>query len=174
MLKRLLTTLTLLFSLAAFADSLRAETVSYPEKDPAFTLETPDGWKTKSENGAIMIGGSSDAAVLLQHVSDVKDETSAKAGLPKLAAAAAKTFNMKDAKEVTPVSAAEIGEFEGFATEYKGKDKDGEDAFWQLMIFAPKENDYYLVTVVCSDKDDKKTAADRDAIVKSLKAADSD
>ena len=62
----------------------------------------------------------------------------------------------------------------GFATEYKGKDKDGEDAFWQVMIFSADKEDYYLMTIVCSDKDDKKTMADRDAIVKSVKPASDD
>jgi hypothetical protein len=82
---------------------------------------------------------------------------------------------VEDATVVRPAGPLKVGQFKGFGTEYKGKDKDGEDAFWQVMIFAPKKDDeYYLMTVVCSDKDDKKTAADRDAIVSSVKAPSDD
>lgn len=152
---------------------LRAETVSYPDKDPVFSVEVPDGWHVKHDKGAVMLLPNADAAALLQHVSDVKDADAAKSGLPSLAKSAAKTFSMKDAEVVTPPAEGTFGGFKGFATEYKGKDKDGESAFWQVLIFSPKnDDDYYLVTVVCSDKDDKKTAADRDAIVNSLKPAD--
>jgi hypothetical protein len=155
--------------------ALRAETVSYPEKNPIFSVGVPDGWHVKHDKGAVMLVPSADAAVLLQHVSDVKDAEAAKAGLPALAKGAAKTFSMENATVVTPAGPLKVGEFKGFGTEYKGKDKDGEDAFWQVMIFAPKkDDDYYLMTVVCSDKDDKKTAADRDAIVSSVKAPSDD
>ena len=58
----------------------------------------------------------------------------------------------------------------------KGKDEDGEDAFWQVLIFAPKTEDYHLMTVVGSDKADKKTGGGSrcDAIVNSVKAASDD
>jgi predicted Zn-dependent protease len=153
---------------------LRAETVSYPDKDPVFSVEVPDGWHVKHDKGAVMLVPRADAAVLLQHVSDVKDADAAKTGLPSLAKSAAKTFSMNDTAVVTAPNSIKLGEFQGFAAEYKGKDKDGEDAFWQVIIFSRDNDDYYLMTVVCSDKDDKKTAADRDTIVNSVKATSDD
>jgi predicted Zn-dependent protease len=148
---------------------LHAEAVPYPENDPVFSVEVPDGWHIKREKGALMLAPDADAAVLLQHVSDVKDADSAKAGLPSLAASAAKTFAMVNAEVVTPATSINVGKFNGFATEYKGKDKEGESAFWQVMIFSPGQDDYYLMTIVCSDKDDTKTTADREKIVQSVK-----
>jgi hypothetical protein len=148
---------------------LHAETAPYPENDPVFSVEVPDGWHIKRKAGALMLTPDADAAVLLQHVSDVKDADAAKAGLPSLAASAAKTFSMANAEVVTPAASIDVGKFKGFATEYKGKDKEGEDAFWQVMIFSPEKDDYFVMAIVCSDKDDKKTVADRETIVKSVK-----
>lgn len=116
-----------------------------------------------------MLAGNADAAVLFQHVTDVHDDAEAKTGLKGLADLAAKTFGMTDAEVVTPPTPMQIGTFKGFATEYKGKDKDKEGAFWQCLIFAPQKGNYYVATIVCSDKDDKKTAADRESIIKSIK-----
>ncbi len=162
--------------LVAAAAPLRAETASYPEKDPAFTVEVPEGWGMKRDNGALMLTTKDDAAFLFQQVTDVHDAKTAKAGLPNLAAAAAKVFKLKEGATVTaPPAAMDLGDIKAFGTEYKGKDADNEDAFWQVVIFSPADDkDYYVMTAICSDKTDKKTAPARDAIVKSIKPAGDD
>jgi hypothetical protein len=160
----------LFVALTLAATSLRSETAGYPEKNPAFSVEVPEGWSTKREHGSLMLGApDADAAVLFQHITDVQEDVEAKAGLKPLAEQAAKTFGMTDAKLETPAASIQVGAFKGFATEYKGKDKDGEAAFWQCFIFTPEKGHYYLMTVMCSDKDDKKTADNRNAIVHSIK-----
>lgn len=148
---------------------LRAETVSYPEDKPAFTVNVPEGWQTARKNGSLMLATNADVVVSFQHVTDVHEDAEAKTGLKVLSEQAGKTFGMSDAEVVTPASPMQVGTFKGFAAEYKGKDKDGERAFWQCLIFAPQKGDYYLATIVCSDKDDKKTAPDRESIIKSIK-----
>jgi len=156
---------------ATFAD----DTANYPNEKPAFSVAVPKGWATKRDDGSLMMGApNAHVAVLIQHVSDVKTAAQAKAGMPALAAAAAKTFGMSGAEVVTEASEADIGEFKGVGTEYKGKDGAGEGAFWMVMAFAPDGKDYYLMTIICSDKDDKATAEARDAIVESVKAFKND
>lgn len=152
---------------ATFAD----DTAAFPNDKPIFSVAVPKGWQTKRDGGSLMLGAAdAHVAVLIQHIIDVKSAEQAKTGLPALAAAAAKTFGLTDAEVVTAAEEAEVGEFKGIGTEYKGKDKGGEGATIVLMAFAPDGKDYFLITVVCSDKDDEKTAEARDAIVESVKA----
>lgn len=170
--KSLLPRLGLTFVLCLLsAFPLRGDTLTYPEDKPVFSVEAPDGWHPKREKGSLMLVPSTDAAVLFQQLTDVHDDAAAKSGL-KVAAEklAVNTFGLTGAEAVVPAGPMDVGTFKGFATEYKGKDKDGESTFWQCIAFAPEKGKYYLVTIICSDKDDKATAADRDAIVSSIKA----
>ena len=148
---------------------LRAETANYPEKNPKFSVDVPNGWEAVRDKGTLKLTTNADVVVTFQHVSDAQEDAEAKEGLKTLAEQAGKIFKMTDAEVVTPPGPLQVGMFKGFATEYKGKDQDGQSAFWMCLIFTPEKGNYYLATVVCSDKDDKKTAADRDAIIKSIK-----
>ena len=166
----------LLFALCfitATAVSARAETVSYPEKNPLFTVEVPAGWKAKHENGAITIAAEANAVVLLQHVDNVKDESAAKAAVPQLADLQGKQFNMQGVRIAVPARATQVGDFKGFMIDGRGTDRAGNDTLWQVMIFAAKDDDYYVVTCLWTNDDAEKTAADRAEIFKSLKAATS-
>ncbi|MEO6740658.1 MAG: hypothetical protein ABIP20_10415 [Chthoniobacteraceae bacterium] len=167
------TLLTIVAALPAFIASTvaAADTAGYPNENPVFTVAVPKGWQTKRDGGSLMLGApDAHVAVLVQHISDVKSAAQAKEGLPNLAAAAGKTFGLTEAEVETAAAETDIGEFKGWGTEYKGKDKGGEGAFWVLIAFAPDGKDYYLITIVCSDKDDKATAEARDAIMESVKA----
>jgi hypothetical protein len=150
-----------------------AESVSYPEKGAAFTVDVPSGWQTMFDNGALKIGGPADALVMFQRVTDVNDEARAKSALPRLGEMAAKTFSMKNAEVATPPAAAEVGKFKGFSTTYKGKDTDNDDAVWTVTTFAPTKGDYYVMTVVYPAKSEKESAAERAAVLASVRAADS-
>jgi hypothetical protein len=156
----------------AGAASLRAESVSYPEKNPAFTVDVPANWQTLFENGALkMAPKQGDVLVLFQHVTDVKDEAGAKAGLPRLAEQAGQTFSVKNGEVAVQPMQTDAGKFKTWMTAYRGKDKDNEDAFWYVATFAPKPGDYYLMTVVYSLKDEKNSAADRATIQTSIRPA---
>jgi hypothetical protein len=161
--------LIVICSIGIAVASLAAETVSYPEKDPLFAVEVPSGWKAKHENGAIKITAEVNAIFLLQHVDNVKDEETAQTALPELAALGGKQFKMENVKISDPGRPIRIGDFKGFITDGRGTDKHGNDTLWQVMIFAPKEGDYYLLSCWWTNDDTEKTAADRAGIFKSLK-----
>jgi hypothetical protein len=158
-------------AVAAISSGLAAESVSYPEGNAVFTIDVPKGWEAKHEHGAVkIIAEQADVIFLLQRVSNVKDENTAKEALPELAGVQAKQFALEDMKVAIPTANAEMGDFKGFMTECTGKDRNGKDAFWQLMIFSPKDDDYYLVSCLWAKEDAEKTATDRAQIFKSLKA----
>ena len=144
--------------------SARAETVSYPEKNPLFMMEVPKGWEAKHEHGAVKIVAEANALFLLQHVDNVKDESSAEAALPQLA-------DMQDVKVAVPARAVQMGDFKGLITQLKGRDKAGNETLWQAMIFAAKEDDYYLFTCFWTNDDGPKTATIALIFSKSLKPA---
>ena len=157
--------------IALISVSARAETVSYPEKNSLFSVEVPKGWQAKHENGAITIAAEANAVCLLQHVDNVKDEDTAKVAVAELANLEGKQFNLEGIKITATGRPAQMGSFEGFMAEGRGTDRAGNDTRWKVMIFAAKDNDYYLVTCLWTSDDAEKTAADRAEIFKSLKAA---
>ena len=144
----------------------QAESVNYPEEKPAFTVTVPKGWQVARRNGALILKTNADAAIVFQPVDDVHDDATAMTGLKVLAEHAANAFEMKDAHVLTPSHPAQA--FKGFATEYRGKNGNGEPGFLQCSIFATQKGEYHLASVICSDKDDKTTAADREAIFASI------
>lgn len=161
--------LIVICSIGIAVASLAAETVSYPEEDPLFAVEVPSGWEAKHENGAVKIMGEANAIFLLQHVDNVKDESTAQAAVAELAALEARQFKMENVKIAEPGRPIRIGDFTGFITDGRGTDKHGHDTLWQVMIFAPKEADYYLLSCWWANDDAEKTAADLAGILKSLK-----
>jgi hypothetical protein len=160
-----------IFLAGATTPCLAAETVSYPETTAVFTVDVPNGWEAKHEHGAVRIlAQQADAVFLLQHVDNVKDENTAKEALPELANLQGKQFSLDEIKVTIPTAAAEMGDFKGVLMQCTGKDKHGNDTFWQVMIFAPKSNDYYLMTCLWTEQDAEKTDTDRGNIFRSLKA----
>ena len=134
-------------------------------------MEVPKGWEAKHEHGAVKIVAEANALFLLQHVDNVKDESSAEAALPQLAELEGKQFDMQDVRIGVHGKAVQMGDFKGLITDCAGRDKAGNATLWQAMIFAAKEGDYYLVTCFWTNDDGPKTATDRADIFKSLKAA---
>jgi hypothetical protein len=104
-------------------------------------------------------------------VDNVKDESAAKAAVPQLADLQGKQFNMQGVRIAVPARATQMGDFKGFMIDGRGTDRAGNDTLWQVMIFAAKDDDYYLVTSLWTNDDAEKTAADRAEIFKSLKVA---
>jgi hypothetical protein len=156
--------------LSCVAGRLRAESVSYPEKDPLFRVDVPKGWEAKYQNGAVTISAEANAVILLQYVETVHDDETAKAAIPKLANMQGEQFNMDNMRISYHCRDLEIGAFKGLMTDGRGVDKGGHDTLWQVMIFAPQPGKYYLVTSMWTNEDGEKTLADRNAILQSLKA----
>jgi len=156
--------------LATSLPCLTAETVSYPDDRPVFTVAVPEGWEVRHEHGAVRIIAQANAVFALQHVDNVSDDDTAPVALAELASLQGKQFALEEMKVVRPTAPIQMGDFKGFITECVGKDKHGNDTFWQMMIFSPKDKDYYVATCLWTKDDAEKTAADRVDIFKSLKA----
>ena len=156
------------FVAAAFANA--AVLVPYPEKDPLFTIEVPQGWEVKHEHGAVKLVAQSDAIFVLQHVDNVKNDDTAAVAMADLATLQGKNFSLQDTKVARPTTMTLMGDFKGFIIECTGKSPDGKDTSWQLMLFSAKNEDYYLATAFWANEDAEKTSADRSALFKSLKA----
>lgn len=148
--------------------ALGEDTVSYPEQKPAFALDLPKGWKAKHEDGAVRIEAEANAVFLLQRTETVKDEARAKSGLPEVAEYEGRQFNMQGMKISTHVRDVRMGDFHGFMTDASGTDAHGYVTFWQVFIFAVKD-EYFVVTSLWTSDDGDKTAADRAAVFTSLK-----
>ena len=161
------------FCLSVGAQLSRAETASYPEKNPVFTVEAPIGWQIKRENGALKLIPQANAVCLLQYVENVKDEETARTGLPELTSLEGHQFNLDNLVISAKPKAVRLGDFNGFTTDGRGVDKAGNETFLQTMLVAPKEGVYYLVTCLWTKDDQEKTAADRTAIFNSLKSLNS-
>jgi hypothetical protein len=160
-----------LWAIIQFSISAHADTASYPQNNSLFTIEVAKGWQAKHEHGALKIEAQANALFLVQHVDNVKDESAAKGALPQLAEMEGRQFNMQDVKIAVHGMPVQMGEFKGLMTNCAGRDKAGNETLWQVMIFTPKEDDYYLVTCFWTKEDGEKTATDRAEIFSSLKAA---
>jgi len=157
---------------AAMAQSDRAQTASYPEKNPLFTVEIPNGWQLQRENGAVKLVAQANAVCLLQHVDNVKDEETAQTALPELMQLEGHQFNLNSLVISGKPKVVKLGDFKGFAAIGRGTDKGGGETLWQTMLFAPKEGDYYLVTCFWTKNEEDKTTVDRTSIFTSLKSLD--
>ena len=124
----------------------RAETASYPEKNPLFTVEIPVGWQVQRENGAVKLIAPDNAVCLLQYVESVKDEGAAQAALPQLTEFEAHQFSLENLVISGTPKAAKLGDFRGFTCDGRGTDKAGKETFLETMLFAPKEGAYYIIT----------------------------
>jgi hypothetical protein len=147
-----------------------ADTVSYPEANPVFTIDAPEGWQVKHGHGAVRIlAQAADAVLVLQHVDNVKDDDTAAVAVAELATLQGKQFSLADTTVVRPPALGLMGDFKGFITECSGKSRSGMDTSWQVMLFSPKDNDYFVITCLWINDEADKTAADRRAMFKSLK-----
>lgn len=158
---------------AASALPGHAETTSYPEKDPLFSVEVPSGWQIERGNGAVKLIAQANAVCLLQHVDNVKNEETAQAALPQLTELEGRQFDLNNLIISGKPKNLKFGDFNCFMTFGRGIDKGGNETHWQVMLFAPKEGDYYLVTCLWTKNDEEKTGPDRASIFNSLKSLNS-
>ena len=161
--------LTVPLVITSLSAASAAIAVPYPETNPVFTVDVPEGWQVKHEHGAVRIIAQADAVLILQHVDNVKDDDTAMAAVAELATLQGKQFSLADPKVVRPAAVMLSGEFKGFITECRGTSPHGMDTSWQVMLFSPKDNDYFLVTCLWTKDDAEKTAADRQTMFTSLK-----
>jgi hypothetical protein len=119
----------------ASAQLSRAETASYPEKNPLFTVAIPVGWQVQRENGAVKLVAPTGAVCLLQYVDNIKDEEVAQAASPQLTEFEGHQFSLDNLVISGKSKAAKLGDFRGFTCEGRGVDKGGNETFWKTMLF---------------------------------------
>src|SRR3954452_13144242 len=163
----------LFFAALIVASSSRAltpETAVYPQKNARFSVEVPNGWEAKYENGALKLIAQANAVVLFQVLESVKDDGTAKSALPQLAELEGRQFDLENMQISYHVRDSENGDFKGLMTDAKGVDKGGHETMWQSVLFAPREGEYYLITALSTTADIAKPGPDRADIFKSLRA----
>ena len=134
----------------ATALNLKAKTIKYPEKDPAFSITLPDDWTTKpGQDGGLdcKAGDGSKFYFSIVPFEEVNTEADVKAVLPKLAQGlvdGAKIENVKigDIREMTATKKVKL-----FGLDAKGATS-GVDYVITLAAFAPKKGAYFIIMSV--------------------------
>ncbi len=163
------------FALLALAASpLRAETVKFPNDDPAFSITFPDSWKTRvdAKDNALSAQPAPDRACVLtlREMEGVDDLAGAKAALPKFTAALAKGAGIKDLKpSQEPLEAKSPKGVPMVMAEFRGTSEAGVKMVLTAVIFQPGEDaDVFVLTGVASEEEDKKIDQEAGAIVESI------
>lgn len=134
------------FTTIALALHLEAETVEYPDKDPLFTIEVPDGWKINdTPDGPLMIQNEdrSVVAVFDSRIKGVKDLATAKEAVALQTKLTAETTGFTDLKEIKPVQEMPLNErIAGAGAQYHAKFPGGEPCIYIVAVFAPDGTHY--------------------------------
>ena len=161
-----------LFTLAA--SPLRAETMTFPKEDPAFSITFPDSWKTKVDpkDNSVSAQPAPDRACVLTlgEMEGVDDLPGAKAALPKFAAALAKGAGINDLKPSRePLEAKSPKGVPMVMAEFRGTTEAGVKMVLTTVAFQPGEDaDVFILTGAASEEEDKKVEQEAGAIVESI------
>ena len=164
-------------SLASFTlavSPLRAETMTFPKDDPAFSITFPDGWKTKvdPQDNSVSSQPAPDRACVLTlgEMDGVDDLPGAKAALPKFAAAMAKGAGIKDLKASRePLEVKSPKGVPMVMAEFRGTAEAGAKMVLTIVAFQPGEDaDVFILTGAASEEEDKKVEQEASAIVGSI------
>ncbi|MEY2565315.1 MAG: hypothetical protein QOH88_3508 [Verrucomicrobiota bacterium] len=151
--------------------SLSAATVSYPETNPAVTMELPKGWTVARQAGDVLIitPDVKNALIMVRRAEVMKDERGVKAELLATAEEAKRMFSLHDVQVGGAPEEKEIGELKSLWNMCTAKDDKEQPAHLQVIIMAPREHEFFVITVLYNDEHQLETIADRTAILMSLK-----
>jgi hypothetical protein len=151
--------------------SLPAAVVSYPESNPAFTLDLPKGWTVARQGGGVLMltpeGGN--AVLMLRRAEHMKDERDAKTEMAAMVEEAKKIFTLHDVEAKGAPKEKEIGEIKCLEGTYSAKDDKGNGAHFQLTLFAARAGEFFVMTELYNDAHEVETVFDRTLLVSSLK-----
>ncbi len=125
---------------------LQAETVSFPEDDPLFTIEVPAGWEVHNEPDGPLTIQNSDASVVAvfdRRINGVTDAKTARAGVEKQMAETVKTTGYTDLRPIKTVGELRLNdEIDGVGAQYHAKFPSGEPCIYLVILFAPDGSHY--------------------------------
>ena len=134
------------FMVVLLAPHLWAETVKYPEKNPLFTIEAPEGWKVFQEPAGPLTIQNEDVSVVAVfdgRVKGVKDVATAKEAVAFQIKMTSETTGFTDLKAIKPVQPMQLNErIDGVGAQYHAKFPNGEPCIYLVIFFAPNGTDY--------------------------------
>jgi hypothetical protein len=150
--------------------SLRAETVKFPEKDPAFSVTPPKGWTvtTDKEGNLHLLCPKDNATTLFIPQPDVKTDDDLAQFLMLLAHELEKNLELKDLRvgEINK-SKTENG-LKLFRLNASGTTSDGREMILPLAGFAPRTGVYFITSAPCPSDVYKARQKDNSDIINSI------
>lgn len=164
--------LSLCFTMAAALPGHAGEPIKFPAKDPAFTVELPDGWTSKPDKDGNLDcspGGDSAFFMTILALPDVRTTADLKVILPTVAKSMAEGAKLKEF-ELGDTDSDKNGNDIAF-TGIRGDGKvDGVDFVVLVHAFEAKKGKFFALMTAAPEKDDSKYEADYDAITASIEA----
>jgi hypothetical protein len=156
--------------LIAASPNLRAKTIKYPEKDPAFSITLPDGWTAKPDkdgNLDCQAGDDSKFSFSIIASPNITSDEELKSYLPKLAATMAEGAKLKglkvgDVKEMTTANKVKL-----MGLNATGQ-TEGVEMVISLAGFAPAKGNYFVIMGAESVEVDKAHDKDMGTILNSI------
>jgi hypothetical protein len=150
--------------------SLRAETVKFPETDPAFSVTIPEGWTVKTDKAGNLhcVAAEGNLTTLFMPQPNIKTDDDLAQFLVALAHEVAGQMELKDLRlgEINK-SKTENG-LKLFRLNASGTDPNGREIILPLAGFAPKKGVYFVTSSPSASEVYKKHQKDNSDIINSI------
>ena len=153
--------------------SLQAKTVEFPEKDPAFTFNLPDGWTTETaKDGRIYCTAGDGSGFKFGIVASpgVKNADDAKDLLPKVLKAMSDAMKCENFK-IGDGHTGDVGKLWMTAAEATGK-LDGTEMSMNAVVFSLTPGKYFSIVGAASKEVNKAHDKDMNDIFGSIAAVE--
>ena len=148
---------------------LHARKVEFPEKDPAFTFEMPDGWTTETgKDGRLLCTAPDGFKFGIVASPGVSNPEEAKALLPKILKGMADAMKGKD-YEQEEVHAADLGKM-WMAVAQAHCSSEGTEMSLNAVVFVLESGKYFSIVGAAPKKLDQAHGKEMNALLKSIAA----
>jgi hypothetical protein len=151
--------------------ALEATIVSYPETNPVLNLDLPQSWKVARQDEGVLIltPEKGNALIMIRRAEHMKDERDAKIELAAMADEAKRMFTLHDVEAVGAATEKDLGSIKGLSGAYTAKDEKEQSAHFQLILFAARQGEFYVMTELYNDDHQLESILERTVLMKSLK-----
>ncbi|MES2599151.1 MAG: hypothetical protein V4662_27740 [Verrucomicrobiota bacterium] len=143
-----------------------AKDVGFPKAEPAVSLDKPEGWKSKFEEGRLYVTTDDDESVIIE-VSALK--TSKQKGAEALAemkASVEETFKKVEFKPMQEGGSNNVGLY---ILNGSGEDEDGKAVLNAIMVTNGDNDDLYMIFIASTPEGSKEYGEEIGAILASIK-----